>query len=95
MVVRMMNTKKDTADAFGVVTTEELTTVDNWVVIYPASCNGAIRDLGFVYPLNGISNFVHFDRHGMPYGTYMPKKVAARVRAMRNRYLRHRERHAR
>ena len=87
----MMNTKKDTADAFGVVTdgfeTEELITVDNWVVVYPASCNGAIRDLGFVYPLNGNSNFVHFDKHGMPYGTYMPKKVAARVRAMRNRYL--------
>ena len=67
--------------------TEELTTVDNWVVIYPASCNGRIGDIGFVYPLNGNSNFVHFDRFGMPYGTYMPKKVAARVRAMRNRYM--------
>ena len=65
---------------------EEMTLVDNWVVIYPATCNGAIRDLGFVYPVNGNSNFVHFDKNGLPYGTYMPKKVAARIRAMRNRH---------
>ena len=66
--------------------TEHLTTVAGWVVIYPATCNGALRDLGFVYPLNGNSNFVHFDSHGLPYGTPMPKKVAAKLVTMRKRH---------
>lgn len=67
---------------------ENTTEVAGWTVIYPAECNGAIRDLGFVYRTNGYrSDFVHFDSHGLPYGTYMPKKVAARIRAMRNRHL--------
>ena len=67
---------------------KEITTeIDGWSVTYPASCNGRIGDLGFVVRPNGFSDFVHFDRYGMPYGTYMPKKVKARIRAMRNRYL--------
>ena len=66
--------------------TEHLTTVGRWVVIYPATCNGALRDLGFVYPLNGNSDFVHFDKDGLPYGTPMPKKVAARLVTMRKRH---------
>lgn len=67
--------------------TEHTSTIAGWTVIYPATCNGALRDLGFIYLTNGFnSDFVHFDGHGMPYGAYMPKKVAARLVAMRNRY---------
>lgn len=67
---------------------EEMTEVAGWTVIYPATCNGAIRDLGFVYHTNGYrSDFVYFSSNGLPYGTYMPKKVAARLVAMRNRSL--------
>ena len=68
---------------------KEITTeVEGWTVIYPAECNGAIRDLGFVYPNSGYRNseFVHFNNRGEPYGPYyMPKKVRARLIAMRNR----------
>ena len=67
---------------------EEIATeVAGWTVIYPATCNGAIRDLGFVYRTNGYrSEFVHFNDGGEPYGPYyMPKKVIARLIAMRNR----------
>ena len=65
---------------------EIATEVAGWTVIYPAECNGAIRDLGFVYRTNG-SDFVHFNANGEPYGHYMPKKVRARLIAMRNREL--------
>ena len=70
---------------------KEITTeVAGWTVIYPAECNGAIRDLGFVYPNSGYRNsdFVYFNNRGEPYGTYMPKKVRARLIAMRNREFR-------
>ena len=67
---------------------EIATEVAGWTVIYPAECNGAIRDLGFVYRTNGYrSDFVHFNANGEPYGPYMPKKVRARLIAMRNREL--------
>ena len=67
---------------------ETTTEVAGWTVIYPAECNGAIRDLGFVYRTNGYrSDFVHFNDRGEPYGAYMPKKVIARLIAMRNREL--------
>lgn len=69
---------------------EVTTEIDGWSVTYPASCNGNDRivDLGFVFHYRmGNSDFVHFDSNGEPYGTYMPKKVKARIRAMRNRYL--------
>lgn len=65
---------------------EKMTEVAGWTVIYPASCNGHVRDLGFVFRTNGTrSDFVHFDSFGQPYGTFMPKKVKARLIAMRNR----------
>lgn len=66
---------------------ENITEVAGWTVIYPSECNGAIRDLGFVYPNSGYRNshFVHFNDKGEPYGTYMPNKVRARLIAMRNR----------
>ena len=66
---------------------EIATEVAGWTVIYPAECNSAIRDLGFVYPNSGYRNsdFVHFNNRGEPYGVYMPKKVRARLIAMRNR----------
>lgn len=68
---------------------EIATEVAGWTVIYPAECNGAIRDLGFVYRTNGYrSDFVHFNGSGEPYGPYMPKKVRARLIAMRNREFR-------
>lgn len=68
---------------------EEVTTiVRGWTVIYPASCNGRIGDLGFVVPRSLYANsaFVHFDSNGEPYGTYMPQAVRARIKAMRNRH---------
>lgn len=66
---------------------ENITEVAGWTVIYPSECNGAIRDLGFVYPNSfyRTCEFVHFNDKGEPYGTYMPKKVRARLIAMRNR----------
>ena len=66
---------------------EIATEVEGWTVIYPAECNGAIRDLGFVYPNSGSRNsyFVYFNDRGEPYGPYMPKKVIDRLIAMRNR----------
>ena len=67
---------------------EIATEVAGWTVIYPATCNGAIRDLGFIYRINGYGNseFVHFTNNGEPYGPpHMPKKVRARLIAMRNR----------
>ena len=66
---------------------ENVTEVAGWTVIYPAECNGAIRDLGFVYPNSGYRDctFVHFSYRGEPYGPYMPKRVRARLIAMRNR----------
>ena len=66
---------------------ETTTEVAGWVVIYPAECNGAIHDLGFVYPISyyRTCEFVHFNAKGEPYGPYMPKKVRARLIAMRNR----------
>ena len=69
---------------------EIATEVEGWVVIYPAECNGAIRDLGFVYPNSGYRTceFVNFNNRGEPYGPYMPKKVRARLIAMRNREFR-------
>ena len=69
---------------------EIATEVAGWCVIYPATCNGAIRDLGFVYPNSGYrdSTFVHFSYRGEPYGAYIPKKVRARLIAMRNREFR-------
>lgn len=72
---------------------EFITTVRGWVVIYPAKCNGHLGDLGFVVPASkyGLSDFVHFDSNGEPYGTYMPKAVSARIRAMRNRALKNKE----
>ena len=67
---------------------EIATEVAGWCVIYPATCNGAIRDLGFIYRISGYGNseFVHFTNNGEPYGPpHMPKKVRARLIAMRNR----------
>lgn len=65
---------------------ENTTEIAGWAVIYPATCNGAIRDLGFVYRTNGYrSDFVYFNDRGEPYGPYMPKRVRARLIAMRNR----------
>lgn len=67
---------------------ENTTEVAGRTVIYPATCNGGIRDLGFIYRTNGYrSDFVHFNDRGGPYGPYMPKKVRARLIAMRNREL--------
>ena len=72
---------------------KEITTeIDGWSVTYPAECNGRIADLGFVFHYRmGNSDFVHFDRNGEPYGTYMPKAVIRRIRAMRNRALKNKE----
>lgn len=74
---------------------QEVTTeIDGWSVTYPASCNGRIADLGFVShdsKNHSYSEFVHFDLHGEPYGTYMPKAVIKRIRAMRNRALKAKE----
>ena len=69
---------------------ETTTEVAGWTVIYPAECNGAIRDLGFVYPNSfyRTCEFVYFNDRGEPYGTYMPKKVIDRLIAMRNREFR-------
>lgn len=82
----VVNGRDETMSEF---TEEVTTTIDGWVVTYPSECNGALRDLGFVYPVNGNSNFVHFNEHGLPYGTYMPEKVARRLVAMRRRHLKH------
>ena len=71
---------------------EVTTTIDGWSVTYPASCNGRIGDLGFVFHYRmGNPDFVHFDRNGDPYGTYKPKAVIRRIRAMRNRALKNKE----
>ena len=66
---------------------EEVTTyIDGWYVTYPAMCNGRLCDMGFV-SFNYGSDFVYFNDDGEPYGTYMPKAVIRRIRAMRNRYM--------
>jgi len=66
---------------------ENISYVAGWAVIYPSTCNGGLRDLGFIYRVNGYrSDFVHFNERGIPYGPTVPKKVAARLVAMRNRY---------
>lgn len=62
------------------------TEVDGWTVYYPAMCNGALRDLGFVVGPSR-SDFVHFHPlDGHAYGTPMPKAVAKRVTRMREVY---------
>lgn len=67
---------------------EHKTTIAGWVVIYPSGWTGELRDAGFIYRENGYrSDIVHFDTYGLPYGPYMPKKVAARLVAMRKRHL--------
>ena len=70
---------------------EEVTTeIDGWYVTYPTMCNGRISGMGFV-SFNYRSDFVHFNDDGEPYGTYMPKAVIRRIRAMRNRALKAKE----
>ncbi len=63
----------------GVISSE----VAGWRVEYPTTCNGRLGDLGFVYPPSGNTTFVHFDAGGEPYGLLLPRKVAARLKAMR------------
>ncbi len=62
--------------------------VADWIVTYPATCNGRLGDLGFVTSRGyGGSDFVHFGRDGRPYG--FPLTIAARERltAMRRGFL--------
>ena len=76
-------------DGFDDLKLKEVTSIiEGWSVTYPATCNGHLADMGFVFPVSGYcsSTFVHFDVDGNPYGAdvYVPKNVLARLRAMRN-----------
>ncbi len=59
--------------------------VRGWSVTYPSTCNGEIRDLGFMASTGfGRSDFIHFHPEtNEPYGCVMPKAVRERVAAMR------------
>lgn len=67
---------------------EITSTVGNWEVTYPSTCNGKLHRLGFVASLGyGGSDFVFFDRHNQPYGTpLLTKKTAARLATMAKDY---------
>lgn len=67
----------------GIISSE----VRGYTVEMPTTCNGALRDLGFVISPRGNSGFVHFDSYGLPYGNYMPKEVAERITRMRNDWI--------
>ena len=67
---------------------EITSTVGNWEVTYPSTCNGRLSGLGFVASLGyGGSDFVHFDGYNQPYGTLLlTKKTAARLATMAKDY---------
>lgn len=64
---------------------EVCTQVPRWILHYPvARPGGRLADMGFIQSTNGHgSDFVHFDREGVPYG--FPLTVEAHERFLRLR----------
>jgi|SRR6478735_1949715 len=64
---------------------EIMSQTPGWTVIYPATCNGHLGDIGFVASTGmGGSGFVHFDlTTGEPYGMPLTKAARERLIALR------------